>query len=178
MNIAVYCASRPGHDPAFARDACEVGRWIGGHGHTLVYGGSHTGLMGQVASGCLDAGGEVIGVIPEIPELMARKNPLLSRVIVTRDMADRRSEMIRLADGFIALPGGLGTFDEVTEVLSLKSLDLVKGKVAFFDTLGYYAKLKDAFRSILEHGFGEEAYFSQVGVVSSVEELESFFNAE
>ena len=178
MNIAVYCASRPGNDPAFARDAYKVGSWIGARGHTLVYGGSDTGLMGQVASGCLDAGGEVIGVIPEIPELMARKNPLLSRVIVTGDMADRRSEMIRLADGFIALPGGLGTLDEVTEVLSLKSLDLVKGRVAFLDTLGYYAKLKAAFQSILDRGFGEAAYFSQVGFLSGAEELESFFGGE
>ena len=131
--------------------------------------------MGRVASGCLDAGGEVIGVIPEIDELVARQNPRLSRVIFTKDMADRRSEMIRLSDGFIALPGGLGTFDEVTEVLSLKSLDLVKGKVAFFDTLGYYAKLKDAFRSILDNGFGEPAYFSQVGFLNSTEELDAFF---
>lgn len=175
MNIAVYCASRPGNDPAFSEDAYKVGRWIGEHGHTLVYGGSFTGLMGRVASGCLDAGGEVIGVIPEIDELVARQNPRLSRVIFTKDMADRRSEMIRLSDGFIALPGGLGTFDEVTEVLSLKSLDLVKGKVAFFDTLGYYAKLKDAFRSILDNGFGEPAYFSQVGFLNSTEELDAFF---
>lgn len=175
MNIAVYCASRPGNDPAFARDAYEVGSWIGKHGHTLVYGGSFTGLMGQVASGCLDAGGEVIGVIPRIDELVARQNPRLSRVIFTKDMADRRSEMIRLSDGFIALPGGLGTFDEVTEVLSLKSLDLVKGKVAFFDTLNYYSQLRSAFEAILEHGFGEKEYFSQVGFVNSVEALEAFF---
>ena len=97
MNIAVYCASRPGSDPAFARDAYEVGRWIGSHGHTLVYGGSNTGLMGRVADGCLDAGGEVIGVIPGIDEILARQNPRLSRVIFTKDMADRRSEMIRYA---------------------------------------------------------------------------------
>ena len=175
MNIAVYCASRPGSDPAFARDAYEVGRWIGSHGHTLVYGGSNTGLMGRVADGCLDAGGKVIGVIPGIDEILARQNPRLSRVIFTKDMADRRSEMIRLSDGFIALPGGLGTFDEVTEVLSLKSLDLVKGKVAFFDTLDYYAKLKSAFESILDHGFGERSYFSQVGFLKSTQELDGFF---
>ena len=174
MNIAVYCASRPGSDPAFARDAYEVGRWIGSHGHTLVYGGSNTGLMGRVADGCLDAGGEVIGVIPGIDEILARQNPRLSRVIFTKDMADRRSEMIRLSDGFIALPGGIGTLDEFSEVLCLNAIGALDKPLVLLGTGGYYEAFRRVIEIFLEEGMADEAAIKRLLITESIEEAGRF----
>ena len=87
-----------------------MGRWIGENGHTLVYGGASKGLMGAIAGAVIEAGGKVIGVIPDVAIIQARKHAGLTELIETKSMAERKSKMIELADAFVALPGGIGTF--------------------------------------------------------------------
>ena len=171
MKIAVYCGSTAGNDSVFAENARALGEWMGRNGHELVYGGSHTGLMGAVANGVLHAGGKVTGVVPDVPAIKKRVHPGITKLIETDSVAERKTRMIELADAFLALPGGLGTLDEITEILSLQSLELVKGPVIFYNLKGYYEPMKLVFSRILENGFGKPEYFSQVHFPKRLEEV-------
>lgn len=171
MKIAVYCGSTAGNDPAFVNAAFELGVWMGENGHELIYGGSHTGLMGAVADGVLSAGGSVTGVVPDVPVIRSRMHPGLTSVVETDSMAERKSCMIRRADAFLALPGGLGTLDEITEVLSLKSLGLTEGPVLLYSVNGYYEPMKAVFSGILRSEFGKPAYFEGVSFPENLAEV-------
>ena len=171
MKIAVYCGSTPGNNEVFVRKAHELGRWMGENGHTLIYGGSNTGLMGAVAGGVLEAVGEVTGVVPDVPLIKSRTHPGITRTIFTQTMAERKSKMIELADAFIALPGGIGTFDELTEIVSLASLDIVKGAIVCFNVNGYYETLKAVFSGIVENGFGKPMFFDRILYSDDFEEI-------
>ena len=174
MRIAVYCGSRDGNGPEYLAKAEELGRWIGKNGHELVYGGSQGGLMGAVADAALQCGAAVTGVQPDIPLIKARCHPGLTTLIQTKTMAERRSEMIRLSDAFVALPGGVGTLDEISEVLSLASLDIVQGPVVFVNTLGYYDRLRAFTQDMVERGFAEKEYFDRVLFSDDAEEIGRF----
>ncbi len=171
MRIAVYCGSTPGNRESYLRDARRLGNWIGNNGHSLIYGGSKTGLMGAVADGVLESGGSVTGVLPDVPEILARKHPALTEVIQTDSMASRKREMILRADAYIALPGGIGTLDEVTEVLSLSSLNIISGDIVFFNTDGYYEPIRAVLNNIIENGFGRPEYFEKIQFVREPEEI-------
>jgi uncharacterized protein (TIGR00730 family) len=121
-SICVYCASGPGSDPAFMDAARELGRALAGHGMRLVYGGGSEGLMGALADAVLDHGGQVTGVIPEF---LVNREHMLVRVqerIVTRDMHERKRVMFERADAFVALPGGVGTLEELVEQMTWAQL--------------------------------------------------------
>ena len=174
MNIAVYCGSSSGNNPRFIESARTLGRWIGENGHTLVYGGASKGLMGAVAGAVIEAGGKVIGVIPDVTIIQARKHTGLTQLIETKSMAERKSKMIELADAFVALPGGIGTLDEITEVMSLSSLEIVRGPIVLFDTDGYYKPLKSVLDNILNAEFGRKEYFSKVLLSEDMQEIADF----
>lgn len=174
MNIAVYCGSSSGNNPRFLESAMALGKWIGENGHTLVYGGANMGLMGAVAGAVIDAGGKVIGVIPDVAIIQARKHTGLTQLIETKSMAQRKSKMIELADAFVALPGGIGTLDEITEVMSLASLELIRGPIILFDTDGYYRPLKAILDNILNAEFGRKEYFSRVLLSEDIKEIADF----
>lgn len=171
MNIAVYCGSTPGNKSMFTERAKELGKWMAANGHNLVYGGSDTGLMGAVADGVLEAGGEVIGVVPDVPLIKSRIHKGITRCIYTDTMAERKTKMIELADAFIALPGGIGTFDELTEIVSLRSLDIIKGPVICFNVDGYYEPLRKVFKEIIHNGFGKPAFFDDIVYSDDFEEI-------
>lgn len=171
MNITVYCGSRSGSDPAFEAGARALGKWIGTHGHTLVYGGSAGGLMGALADEALAAGGKVIGVEPDVPMIRARQHPGLTECVYTDSMSERRTEMIRRGELFIALPGGLGTLDEITEVLDLRSLKLREAPVVFFNVNGYYEPMKAVFENIVKNGFGDSEYFGKILFTDDPEQI-------
>ncbi len=116
MRIAVYCSSQPGLGERLEAPARELGKWMGGHGHTLVYGGVNRGLMHTVAQACHDAGGTVVGVVPE--RFAAGTDPVVDRVIACSDLAERKDIMMRESDAFVVLPGGIGTLDEWISTLS------------------------------------------------------------
>ena len=114
MNIAVYCGSASGNRPSFTEGAKALGSWIAQNGHTLVYGGSRTGLMGATADAVLAGGGKVIGVIPDVKLIQERRHPGLTECIETKDMAERKQKMIELADGYYQALKKI--FEEMVEV--------------------------------------------------------------
>ena len=117
MNITVYLGANAGNDPALAEAVRELGSWIGANGHRLVYGGSRSGLMGQLAQSALDAGGTVTGVEPQFFVQQELQHDGLTELIVTKDMTERKTKMIELGDAFIAFPGGTGTLEEISEIM-------------------------------------------------------------
>ena len=147
MHITVYLGASCGTDPHLAQAVRELGAWIGAAGHTLVYGGSKTGLMGLLAQSALEQGGSVIGVEPECFMAQDLQYDGLTQLIVTRSMAERKAKMIHLGDAFIAFPGGTGTLEEITEVMSQVSLGQLSAPCILYDLDGYYCHLK----ALLDH---------------------------
>ena len=138
LSICVYCGSRPGELAAYTDAACEVGTLIGQRGWRLVYGGGRAGLMGVVADAALAAGASVVGVIPE--SLMDRElgHPGLTELHVVETMHQRKMMMAERSDAFIALPGGIGTFEELFEVWSWRQLGYHDKPLGLLNVAGYY----------------------------------------
>ena len=141
QSIAVYCGARSGHDVMYEREAYNLGTILAKLSITLVYGGGNVGLMKQVADGCLDHGGYVIGVIPTMLAKLELAHPKIQKLYQTQSMQDRKLMMSQLADGFIALPGGFGTLEEMFEVLSLTQLNYHNKPVGILNVDGYYDPL-------------------------------------
>jgi uncharacterized protein (TIGR00730 family) len=139
--LCVYCGSSPGNDPAFAEAARTVGTLIGREGWQLVYGGGRAGLMGIVADAALAAGAPVVGVIPQ--SLMVRElgHPGLTELHVVETMHQRKTLMAERADAFVALPGGIGTFEELFEVWTWRQLGYHDKPVGLLNVAGYYDPL-------------------------------------
>lgn len=151
MNIAVYCGSGFGNDEKYRLAAEKLGSWIALNGHTLVYGGGDAGLMGVAAKSAFERGGEVIGVIPEnIAFISSRPQPYCTQVIKMESMAARKQKMLELADAYVALPGGIGTMDEITEAMTLIRIGVYAAKAVLFNTDGYY----EPFRQMLQQMIG------------------------
>lgn len=153
MNIAVYCASGSGNDNEISSAAEKLGSAIASRGHGLVFGASNCGLMKTVAEAALAGGANVTGVVPDVPGIREQKHPGLSGYVYTDTMAERKTRMIELSDAAIALPGGPGTLDEISEVICLSRLKLCRHPVAFVNTGGYYNPLTEQFRMMVSKGF-------------------------
>lgn len=139
-SICVFCGSSTGTDAVFSIAAQQLGRIIASRGITLVYGGSNIGLMGLVSAAARDAGGEVIGIIPErIAEHVAMQSGITLEVVP--DMHARKSRMYALSDGFISLPGGIGTLEETFEVWTWNQIGYHAKPLALCDVAGYYSRL-------------------------------------
>lgn len=156
MNITVYLGANEGNDPALGQAVRELGRWIGESGYTLVYGGSKTGLMGDIAGSVLAAGGEVIGVEPQFFMDAGFQYDGLTELIVAQDMAERKTKMIQLGDAFIAFPGGTGTLEEIAEVMSKVSLKQLDAPCILYNLNGYYDDLKALLRRMIEKELSSE----------------------
>ena len=152
MNITVYLGSNEGKTPGLKKAVRELGTWIGSAGHTLIYGGSKRGLMGELAESVLLAGGEVIGVEPQFFIDMGFEYPEITRLIVTKDMSGRKAKMIELGDAFIAFPGGTGTLEEIAEIMSKVVLGHLHTPCIIYNLNGYY----DSLRSLLDKMVQEE----------------------
>lgn len=150
-NICVYCGSSPGSRAEYAEGAKALARALVASNLGLVYGGSNLGLMGVVAEEVLAQGGTAIGVIPESLVTKELAHPALTELIVTRNMHERKAMMADLSDGFIALPGGLGTFEELFEILTWGQLSFHHKPVGVLNVNGYY----DGLLSFLDHAHGE-----------------------
>lgn len=174
MKIAVYCASRLGNEPAFAEGAKALGLAIGSLGHTLVYGGSNSGLMGIVADATLAAGGQVIGVIPRIPEIMSRIHPGLSEYHYTESLGDRKLKMIELADAYVALPGGVGTLDELTDIVSLARLKVNLKPCVLYNIKDFYAPIKVFFDDMVRVGFVQADEFESLLISGDLSAMMAF----
>lgn len=156
MNITVYLGAFEGKDAALADAVRELGTWIGESGNALIYGGSKSGLMGMLAESVLAAGGEVTGVEPQF--FMDEELQLdgLTELIVTKDMAERKAKMIELGDAFLAFPGGTGTLEEITEVMSKVSLKHLASPCILYNLNGYYDSLKELLAHMITMGLSSE----------------------
>jgi uncharacterized protein (TIGR00730 family) len=139
--LCVFCGSRPGAHPGYVRAAEELGRALAGRGIGLVYGGGAVGLMGALADALLDAGGEATGVIPQALVDREIAHPGVSDLRVVGSLTERKALMAELADGFVALPGGTGTLDELFEVFTWSQLGIHSKPVGLLDARSYYARL-------------------------------------
>lgn len=171
MNITVYLGANAGNDPRLEEAVRELGHWIGKNGHTLVYGGSKSGLMGELAMAALAEGGEVIGVEPQF--FMEEQLQLdgLSELIVTKDMTERKAKMIELGDAFIAFPGGTGTLEEITEVMSKVSLKHLDAPCILYDLDEYYNDLKHLLRHMIDMGLSCKERQEGIYFAADLEEI-------
>jgi len=153
FSLCVYCGSRAGTDEKFAAAAAAAGRWIGEQGGQLVYGGGNNGLMGVMATAALAAGGRVVGVIPHA--LVEKEWAKLdcTELHVVDNMHERKRLMAERADAFLALPGGIGTFEEFFEVWTWRQLGYHDKPVGLLNLDGYYDALLDFLRSSVKHDF-------------------------
>lgn len=151
--LAVYCGASTGHDPVYGDAAEALGRRLAARGVGLVYGGGHVGLMGRVADGCLAGGGEVIGVITAALERLEVAHRGLTRLEVVETMHERKLRMSDLADGFVALPGGFGTLDELFEALTWTQLGIQDKPAGLLEVAGFWAPLVEMIDRMHARGF-------------------------
>lgn len=151
-SIAVFCGSGPGNDKSFSQEAYGLGQLLARDGVRLVYGGSKNGIMGCVADGVLDAGGQVTGVIPEFMKKKEIVHTGLTDLVTTENMHQRKLIMNERSDGFIALPGGYGTLEELFEIITWSQLGLHHKPVGVLNCGGYY----DPLFTLLDHMVSKE----------------------
>ena len=152
-SLCVFCGSSLGLRPCYSEVATELGALLARENIKLVYGGGNVGLMGVVAKSCMDSGGEVIGIIPRALLKKEHGNQEITRLEVVPSMHDRKARMAELADGFVALPGGIGTFEELLEVLTWSQLGIHHKPVAIINVDGYFNPLLTLLDNSLDEGF-------------------------
>ncbi|WP_104665840.1 TIGR00730 family Rossman fold protein [Ensifer adhaerens] len=168
-SICVYCGSQPGRDNAYMEAGRALGRSIADHGLRLVYGGGTRGIMGAVASGVLSNGGEVTGIIPEfLMDKEATRHSLgqLNELIVTADMHERKHTMFERADAFVALPGGIGTLEEIVEIMTWAQLGRHRKPMVFGNINNFWRPMMDLLQHMREEGFVHTAHLVQPLVVN------------
>ena len=170
-SVAVYCGSAVGERHEFAEAARALGTALARQGMALVYGGGDVGLMGIVADACLAAGGEVVGVMPRDLVDLEIAHSGLTQLEVTGSMSERKKRMEDLADAYVALPGGMGTLEELFQVLVRQQLGPYTGPVALMNVEGYWSPMLKALRSMSEEGFVPERYLDALVVASTPQEL-------
>ncbi len=168
--ICVFCGANLGTDPTLAIAAEELGAGLARAGHAVVYGGGRVGLMGIVADAALGAGGDVIGFIPEALTGREIEHTGVTELVVTDTMHTRKAAMADRSAGFIALPGGFGTLDEVLEILTWNQIGIIAKPVAFLDVGGYYESLFRFFDDAVGAGLIKPEHRAMARRVSSIDE--------
>lgn len=171
FSLCVYCGSRPGNEPAFAEAAQSVGEWIGSRGGQLVYGGGRNGLMGIVAEATLAAGGRVVGIIPKALVEKEWAHQGCTELHVVDTMHERKRLMADRADAFLALPGGIGTFEEFFEVWTWRQLGYHDKPVGLLNVAGYYDGLMAFMRTGVEQQFMNHWQMDLIRVGSEIATL-------
>ena len=169
--LCVFCGSSHGNSAAFTAAAHALGEAIATRGIELVYGGSHVGLMGVVADAALARGGKVIGVLPRFMADKELAHPRLTQLHLVGTMHERKQLMAELAEGFVALPGGFGTFEEIFEAVTWGQLHLHAHPCGFLNVDGYYDSLIEFLRVSVAKGFVRRAQFEALIFAQSVPEL-------
>lgn len=171
FSVCVYCGSRPGARPAYGHLAQRLGEAIGRRGWQLVYGGGRAGLMGQVADAALAHGARVIGVIPESLMRLEVGHPSLTELHVVQTMHQRKQMMAERADVFIAMPGGIGTFEELFEVWTWRHLNYHDRPIGLLDTEGYWAPLVGFLKQSCTEGFMDGHQMDMLNVDDNIDRL-------
>lgn len=173
-SLCVYCGSRPGDDPLFEKTAQFIGREAAKRGIRIVYGGGKLGLMGATAGAARDAGGDVFGVIPDfLVELEGILEGVDHKVVKT--MHERKMLMLEECDAILTLPGGIGTLEEVIEVLSWTRLSLHNKPIIVLNLNDFWSPLKELFEHIVGRGFAAEELLTDVDFVTKAEEVFDVF---
>ncbi len=170
-SLCVLCGSRNGNDPAYREAAERLGQIIAERGVRLVFGGGSIGLMGVIADAVLEAGGEAVGVIPDFLMKYEIGHKRLTDLVVTESMHDRKRRMFEMSDGFVALPGGLGTLDETFEIITWKQLRLHDAPIAVLDVGAYWKPLQALVEAVVAREFAHPAVAELFSVVSTPEEV-------
>ena len=178
MNITVYLGANEGNDPSLRKAVQELGTWIGASGNALVYGGSKTGLMGEIAKSVLDAGGNVTGVEPQFFMDEGFQYDGLTELIVTKDMSERKNKMIELGDAFIAFPGGTGTLEEIAEIMSKVSLKRLDAPCILYNLTGFYKDLKALLNHMIEMGLSSKERQEGIYFAESLEQIKHILSKE
>jgi len=171
ISICVFCGSRYGAEPRFRAAATRFGELAGAAGAKLIYGGGHVGLMGAVADAAMAAGGEVVGLIPT--RLLEREvgHRAITELVVTADMCERKQQMINRADAFVTLPGGLGTLDELLEVVTLRQLGYHDKPIVILNLAGYWDPLLALVERVIEQRFAARSAQALFHMVAAVEDV-------
>jgi uncharacterized protein (TIGR00730 family) len=169
--ITVFCGSSFGTDPIYKQQATLLGQTLAKQNITLVYGGANVGLMGAVADGVLEEGGEVIGVLPVFLQSKEIAHPGLTELTVVESMLERKTKMNDLCDGVIALPGGFGTIEELFEMLTWAQLGLHKKPIAILNINGYYDSLITFTQTMVQNGLLKEVNQKMLLVSDNIENL-------
>ena len=177
MNITVYLGANEGNDPALKNAVRELGTWIGESGNSLVYGGSKSGLMGELAESVLAAGGTVIGVEPQRFIDEGFLYDAITELIVTPDITERKTKMIELGDAFIAFPGGTGTLDEIAEIMSKVALQDLDAPCILYNLNGYYHGLKILLDHMITMGLSSEEKLQGIYFASDLSEIQKILEA-
>ncbi|MGA7297715.1 MAG: TIGR00730 family Rossman fold protein, partial [Rhodanobacteraceae bacterium] len=171
MRICVYCASSDKADATYRNAARELGTLIAEAGHVLVFGGGSAGSMGAVADGALDAGGEVVGIIPRFMADLEWSHPGLTDLQLVEDMRERKHRLLTGSDAVVALPGGCGTLEELFEAITLKRLGIYLNPIILLDTLDYWQPLESFMQKVIEARFmnaEHDAMWQRVAVPTEV----------
>lgn len=170
-SICVYCGSSTGIDPEIVDQARQLGETLAQKEITLVYGAAKIGIMGAVAQGALDQNGKVIGVIPEFLQIKEVVHTGLTELIVNKTMHERKMQLQELSDGFVTLPGGFGTMEELFEVLTWSQLALHQKPIGMLNINGFYDDLLAALKNMVDKGFLKQENFDILLVDTSVDGL-------
>ena len=172
-NISVFCGAHEGNNPRYAEDARKIGEILAAKGINVVFGGGNVGLMKIVSDAALDNGVDAIGIGLESLHNLELVNPRLKNQIITKTLLDRKHEFMKRSDAFIVLPGGVGSLDELAEIMANNQLGFINKPIGLLNTEGYYDHLLAWMKKAVEEDFITESNFSDLIVSSSCEDLVS-----
>ena len=176
MNICVFLGSSLGKESIYAKIAFELGNQIAINNHKLVYGGGGIGLMNELANGCLSAGGEVYGVITERLIDMEAGHEGIQELIIVKTMHERKKLMSEAADCFILLPGGVGSYEEIFEIMAWNQLKIINKPLYVLNANGFYNSLKLFLEHAKDEGFFSEKTFEMFNLYDSIDDILSKIN--
>jgi uncharacterized protein (TIGR00730 family) len=177
MRICVFCGSGMGYREEYRETARALGEYFAAQGISLVYGGANVGLMQVIAGTMLAKDAEVVGIMPE--NLVAKEvaHSGLTELIIVKTMAERKEKMVQLSDGFVTLPGGFGTLDELTEILTFNQLRISDKPLGILNVLGYFDKLLEFFDHAVAEGYVRKEHRENLIVSDKIEDLLSRMQA-
>ena len=170
-NISVFCGAHEGNNPRYAEDAKKIGEILAAKGINVVFGGGNVGLMKIVSDAALDNGVDAIGIGLESLHNLELVHPRLKKQIITKTLLDRKDEFMKRSDAFIVLPGGVGSLDELAEIMANNQLGFINKPIGLLNTEGYYDHLLAWMKKAVEEDFITEVNFNDLIVSSSCEDL-------
>ena len=174
MRITVFCGANNGKSELYKENAIELGKWIANKNHTLVYGGGKIGLMGVIADTVLENSGEVIGIMPQFLVDREISHTGITEFVIVDDMSERKTQLVDLGDAFIALPGGPGTLEEISQVISWVRVGKKDVPCILMNVNGYYDFLEQYFDKMVEDGFLTKEDRKRTLFTDSIDEMEEF----